>query len=101
TSSNIHLPAFIAVTPTTSTISSPSVTDYVIVYRGVYTKICAVINSGNQFTVSNIDSSSKTKLNNQEDYYLLIDLGKGLAARNKDVDSQIAKIISDNFWDLI
>lgn len=52
-------------------------------------------------TVSNIGNYNQYKISDVEQYELVRTLGEHLVRRSQDIDSQIAKIVDDNFWDLI
>lgn len=102
TSSNFRLPAFIAMALTASTVGNSNVYDTKVPHP-YYSAIIQsnVLKTNRNHTVSNVDASNGIHSIDVENYKLVRDLGERLVSRSKDIDSQIAKIVDDNFWDLI
>lgn len=102
-SSNSRIPTFIAMALTASTISSPSAIHDVNVPHPYYIVDAQnnIAKISNYHTVSNIQITNRNQDNDLENFRLIKDLGERLVNRSKDIDSQIAKIVDDNFWDLI
>jgi|SRR5690606_17782663 len=104
--SNFKIPSVIALALTASSLTSVTGTDenYLLLPNFTYSYL-----SSNSSLIGNYDyqSTSVTKTNyssvdiDLERYEALMSLGGGLLAKSKELEEDIAKIVEDNFWDLI
>lgn len=103
--SNFGLQAFIAMALTASSLSTQEY-DYTNSVTLPHYPAEGILNSsmiGGAISTDTTTTRTKSDANTSESnqYQLVKDLGNRLLSKSKDIEPEIAKIVNDNFWDLI